>query len=212
MDDCDILGGGAYLYEKYQRCIFVDGNLRIKGGLYLDDEWDEGKKPRKDTWEKWKGAMKRDRDGYLVIPCDLMLDCIGAGLMVTGDLDVRGSVVNPNGDWGLMLFVGGTLRAKRMDAGGAHIVLRSAEIRKDVEAFDNHGSLAVKSLTCKYFISEDHASLVDEIHAEAYFSDWLDGGLGRREMKAYLKRIGVRSPVRNSHYLYRFPDFSQDED
>jgi len=191
MDDCDILGGGAYLYEKYQRCIFVDGNLRIKGGLYLDDEWDEGKKPRKDTWEKWKGAMKRDRDGYLVIPCDLMLDCIGAGLMVTGDLEVEGDVVNTNEGWGLILFVGGTLRAGRLSAGGAHMVIRKAVIERDIEGFGNHGSLYISDLTCRYLISTDHISRIWEFKAEAFCLDKDERSIDRRAMEAYLKSIGV---------------------
>jgi len=222
----DVLSEGAYLYEGYEQCLCVEGNLRIKGNLYLDDMWDSGDNATEDTWDAWEGAMSQDEDGYWVIPCALVLERVVAGLLVTGDLTVEGDVVNRNGDWGVMLYVCGTLRAKSLNAGGAHMLATNIEIEQEVAGFANNGSLVADKLSCRYLISNDHDILVLKgFRAEAYYwpdrdlfapdsvkgaaveagyqrmSDSGEGDMSGEEMDEYLKGIGVdKEKQRWSHY------------
>ena len=98
-------------------------------------------------------------DGKLTVDGDLSLDeHTGTGLLVAGDLHVRGSVVNLGGSAGRSLVVMGKLKADNLIAGGAEVVVCGATtVKNTVLGHDNDGILKLLGgVKAKAVICLDH--------------------------------------------------------
>ncbi|MBE2253471.1 MAG: hypothetical protein IAE78_28345 [Myxococcus sp.] len=102
-------------------------------------------------------------DGHLVVDGDLSLDGEGPGLLVRGDLTVKGNVVNLDGTVGRPLVVTGALKAANLVAGGAEVVVLGATtVKNAVLAHYNDGTLKLKGLvTARAVINDDHHTELD---------------------------------------------------
>ncbi|MEL6195710.1 MAG: hypothetical protein AAFQ77_01480 [Myxococcota bacterium] len=80
------------------------------------------------------------------------------GLWVSGDLSVRGSIINGNGDYGAFLGVEGSTRSDHIVGGGGEIVLLGPTHAKGIVlGHYNHGRLYIyTSLTARFVLSDDH--------------------------------------------------------
>ena len=97
-------------------------------------------------------------EGKLVIKGDLDLDEQGS-IVVLGDLEVKGSIRNLDGDFGPLLMVSGELKAKNLVAGGSEIhVGGGAIIGNAVYGHYNHGTLLIAGdLKAKGVLCNDHS-------------------------------------------------------
>lgn len=98
---------------------------------------------------KLKGDINLDSD-------DKESNCV----VVLGNLDLQGSVVNFEGDYGNFLVVTGSLKTKNIIAGGSEIyILGDAAVKNAIYAFYNHGTLSIGGKTkAKVIMSSDHDS------------------------------------------------------
>ena len=95
---------------------------------------------------------------------DLRLDRMGLfeefqGLIVDGDLELAGSVVNAEGDFGPFLLVTGDLKTRHLVAGGSEIRVEG-DVRADglVLGHYNHGTLsALGRVSARLLMNDDHA-------------------------------------------------------
>lgn len=101
-------------------------------------------------------------DGHCTIDGDLLLDQPQLGLVVSGNLTIKGSVINRASDWGPPLIVGGDLKAKNVIGGGSEIiVLGSAQVANTVYGHYNHGELRIDGdLKAKAWLNSDHSMWV----------------------------------------------------
>jgi hypothetical protein len=107
-------------------------------------------------------------DGDLRIDGDLALDWSDgwagcAGLVVKGNLDVAGNLVNENSNNGPFLLVGGNLHAKNVVAGGAFIAIQGdALIDELLLGHYNDGNISIAGTTrAALILSDDHAMTVN---------------------------------------------------
>lgn len=102
-------------------------------------------------------------DGHLIVDGDLSLDGQGPGILVRGDLTVKGNVVNLDGTVGRPLVVTGALKANNLVAGGSEIVvLGPSTLKNAVLAHYNDGTLKLKGLvTARALINDDHHTELD---------------------------------------------------
>jgi hypothetical protein len=103
-------------------------------------------------------------DGDLRIGGDLELDWTDAwrghiGLVVEGDLEVGGNIINENGNTGPFLLVRGKLRARNVAAGGSEFRIEGgADVEGLLLGHYNDGYLAIDGITrAALIISDDHA-------------------------------------------------------
>ena len=106
-------------------------------------------------------APVRVVEGDLRIDGNLLLDWkkfSAAGLIVTGDLMVSGSIINANANYGPFLLVGGRTRAHAIVGGGAQLMFEGeAQVTDIVIGHYNDGSLVFKSnLSAPVVVTEDH--------------------------------------------------------
>ncbi len=102
-------------------------------------------------------------EGDLDVAGDLRLDWEQwprgtTGLIVTGDLNVTGSILNTVLEGGAFLYVLGSVRARHFLAGGADIVINGdVELSEVLYAHYNDGSLVIHgSLRAPVLINDDH--------------------------------------------------------
>ncbi|MBI1321808.1 hypothetical protein GC170_01275 [bacterium] len=104
-----------------------------------------------------------------VIKGDLLLDWSKAfseknivAIVAEGDLTIEGALINENLDGGPFLFVKGDLKAKRIDKGGAYvIVLGDVQASGPVLCEYNHGGLRVAGdLKSEWLLNVDHDVIV----------------------------------------------------
>jgi hypothetical protein len=83
-------------------------------------------------------------------------------IVARGDLTVKGNVRNADLEGGPLLFVGGTLRARHLDKGGANfVILGNVELEGIALCEYNHGVLRVgRDLKAQALINLDHDVLV----------------------------------------------------
>ena len=104
---------------------------------------------------------------------DLLLDREGLfedfdGLVVDGDLELTGSVVNAEGDFGPFLLVTGDLETRHLVAGGSEIRIEGDTRAKGlILGHYNHGTLRIEGRTsARLIMNDDHAL---EVSSDAPF-------------------------------------------
>lgn len=98
-------------------------------------------------------------EGNTKLAGDIDLDNDGAeGVLVTGNLELEGSVINTNSNVGGFLVVTGSLKAKNIVAGGSEVyVLKGATIENVILGHYNDGSLYITGKTkARVIINEGH--------------------------------------------------------
>ncbi len=112
-----------------------EGDLKIEGGLRLD--WAEYRNGQRALFKPWLGHC---------------------GLVVTGKLEVGGSVVNANSDSGPFLIVLESLTAAHLVVGGSSVSIGgNATVRGLILGFDYYGQLHLHGdSTAALVIASDH--------------------------------------------------------
>lgn len=119
-------------------------------------------------------STKEDRqvrlyEGDLLVDGNLLIDwskdwrAKHAGMIVTGNLTVKGDLLNTNINDGPFLLVCGNLSANNLLSGGGEICINgNAEVRDIVVGEYNDGVLTVRGeLTCRLLIIDDHHTDID---------------------------------------------------
>lgn len=99
----------------------------------------------------------------LVVEEDLDLDRLDggyAGIIVEGDLQVKGNIENLDGDLGISLCVTGETSANNLIAGGSNVILKAANIKHFTIGHYNGGTLCIENLKTKATINFDHHTIV----------------------------------------------------
>ena len=91
-------------------------------------------------------------------------------------LEVTGSVINHNGDFGVTLVVEGEMRAQNIVAGGAFIYLDRAVVPGIVLGHYNHGMLQVRDLRGDLTLSLDHDMAISPRGQRGSVSDFPSSG------------------------------------
>lgn len=138
-----------YHYQNYlkgQLFLEVDGDAIFDGDLLLD--WEEGFADTKKN-EKWRAKFK--------IPTPASGRQI-QGIIINGNLDIRGDLRNCDSGGGPFLYITGDLVAKNVLAGGAYMrIMGNLHASGVLYAHYNDGSIYIgKTAMAKVIISEDH--------------------------------------------------------
>lgn len=127
------------------------GDTHVQGDLMLD--WDKGWANGEILvqWAKWNRTEE-------TLPSPRV-----SGIVVFGNVDVAGSIINADGDSGLQMIVLGDLRAKNLVCGGSFIEIKGdAMVSEAVFAHYNHGELRIwGALVTKVLINDDHCVSFD---------------------------------------------------
>lgn len=125
------------------------GNLNLEDNLTLDWEagWDDGGIVATLSVLSPKGP-----------PQDLAAGASIRGLCIDGDLHIAGALVNASADSGPMLLVAGSLSARQVSCGGAHVEIGGdLRVEEVVYGHYNHGQLIVGGqLFAQALINDDH--------------------------------------------------------
>jgi hypothetical protein len=168
----DLFGGWQYeSHLKNYLFLLAEGDLEIDGDLRLD--FGEG---------AWTSDAEEWRDSLGVPPDDTVQKNYGIrGLIVTGNLRIKGSLINQNMNDGPFLLVMGHLAANNVVAGGAYWRVRgNADIRGVCYSHYNDGSFHILgSLACPVVINDDHdysyTTLVgNEVYLNSRDENWPD--------------------------------------
>ncbi|MFT5353754.1 MAG: hypothetical protein ACI9KE_000954, partial [Polyangiales bacterium] len=110
----------------------------------------------------YDGATFKVFEGNLVVKGDLNLDSEGS-IAVLGDLEVKGTIGNYDGDSGPALIVTGNLKAKNVVAGGSEMKVQGdVTLGNGLYAFYNHGQVSIGGdLSAKGVLCSDHSVGVD---------------------------------------------------
>jgi hypothetical protein len=166
----DLFGGWQYeRHLKNYLFVVVEGDLEINGDLRLDFSQDA-----------WTSDAKQWRARLGIASDDTENENYGIrGLIVTGSLTVKGSLINQNMNDGPFLLVMQNLKANNVVAGGAYWrVQGDAAVRGVCYSHYNDGSFHIEgSMTCPVVISDDHdyahSSLVDnKIYLNSHLDRW----------------------------------------
>lgn len=130
--------------------------LTLQDAVLLSEKEALEQLPLKSHLNSW-GDEIRLLDGDVVVDGDLELDEV-PDIWVRGDLKVKGSVCNIEGDYGPFLVVEGDLQAKNLIGGGSEIqILGNARITNTIYGHYNHGILEIGGdVTAKAVICDDH--------------------------------------------------------
>lgn len=138
--------------------LFSDKSLYLEQSLFLD--WK--------NCEEWldQFGVKYEKEE----PLDIY------GIIVLGDLDVKGSVLNICSDGGPSLLIDGNLSANNLLSGGAIISINGkGYIPGCTYGYYNHGELNIEeSLSTTLYIQEDHYMNVTKNKANFMFSTFND--------------------------------------
>lgn len=93
------------------------------------------------------------------------------GLIVLGNLNVKGSILNEEGDYGAFLYVSGQINCQSFVAGGAVIYAKNEVIVEEVFlSHYNHGYFRADGLlTAPVLIINDHYTYLDNYKASLFY-------------------------------------------
>ncbi len=133
-------------YLKDQLFLEVDGNAIFDGDLLLD--WEDGFEDTEKN-EKWRAKFKLSSP-----PSGRQIQ----GIIINGNLEVRGDLKNCNSGGGPFLYITGDLITKNILAGGAYIrIMGNLHASGVLYAHYNDGSIYIgKTAHARVIISEDH--------------------------------------------------------
>lgn len=96
------------------------------------------------------------------------------GVLIMGNLNLTGCMINAVGDYGPFVFVGGNITCQSMLLGGAYVLVKgSVEAREVVMTHYNHGYFkGYGAITSPVVISYDHYSdFPSKINSSFYYND-----------------------------------------
>jgi hypothetical protein len=135
--------------KRFDNSIFIyhEGDAIIDGNLLLDFK------------QGWVTSDKSWRHNFNIAEdASLEHDYRIAGIIVTGNLVVNGSIINSNGNSGAFLDVLGDVKAHNLIGGGSYIsIYGNANIDEIAYGHYNDGQIDISGdLICPVFINEDH--------------------------------------------------------
>lgn len=176
-----------YLYDGYDYFLYVDGDIRVQGDLYLDSDW-QRKGLVNEFFESHANTFGAT-DKEILVPSAWMPSENWGGILIDGDLFVEGDILNSDDDWGIMLFVTGMVKANRILAGGSNIRLNSVQLDEELFAFYNRGSVTIENLKARFVVSREHFTELNHVQAQAVFDSWETEDLAVRNLLTSEKMV-----------------------
>jgi hypothetical protein len=144
----DLFNGWQYeRHIKNYVFLCIDGDYEIDGNLILDNS---------DGWVTDNAAWRKRLN---IIGDDYLSDNFGVrGLIINGNLTVKGGLINSNMNDGPFLLVMGNISARNLMASGGYWRIKgNADVRGVAYGNYNDGSIHIDGdLSCPVFINSDH--------------------------------------------------------
>lgn len=152
---------GFNLYDDWNEedyFLLATGDVQVSGHFYLDVFEDEVK--------KWLYQT--------LVAKPLNVNARVEGVLIDGNLNCAGCVINKEGDYGPFVYVGGNITCQSMLLGGAYVIVNGNVSAAEVVMTDyNHGHFVAEgTIYAPVFIANDHNTYIKQsINELFYYND-----------------------------------------
>ncbi|EJG01470.1 polymer-forming cytoskeletal protein [Flavobacterium sp. F52] len=143
-------------WEDEDFFLTAEENVNFEGSFYLDLYEDKEK--------KWLANLLNFSTKNIE---EIRIE----GIFINGDFSVSGSIINAEGDYGLYVFISGSVNCQSLLLGGANVEVKGNVTAKEVVmTYYNHGSFNCSgSINSPVFIVTDHNTVFREKKIDLFY-------------------------------------------